>query len=198
MEDNVADSLRGLSLTDRTSEARDSTSQSQSTLVGACRGVTEAAKVTIQRYQSVNASINTIHNGDDVDILRLHRDAKRLGKSTERLAESTKKLVNAAEREIVDRVIELGGPCQRPIPALLRHFDQEIMAIARTVLGADADGDCAMWKIAEECYNEATTDSGRLDVDHYFVPLEEARLGYPYDADFEERGVLRARGPSRP
>jgi hypothetical protein len=42
-----------------------------------------------------------------------------------------------------------------------------------------------LWKVAEECYKQATGPSGTLDADDYFIPLEEAQLEWPYDPDFE-------------
>ena len=116
--------------------------RNQSVLERACLGVKEAATATTQRCQSNNASIN----GDAVYVFQLRRDAKRL-------AESTKTLVDAAERVMVDRITELGKPFENPIPALLEHFDTEIMAIARTVLDSDsddADADFHMRRIAEK------------------------------------------------
>jgi hypothetical protein len=44
-----------------------------------------------------------------------------------------------------------------------------------------------LWRVAEECYSQATKPLGKLDAENYFAPLEEAYLQWPYDPDYESK-----------
>ncbi|KAK5215536.1 hypothetical protein LTR96_011094 [Exophiala xenobiotica] len=60
----------------------------------------------------------------------------------------------------------------------------ERLAIIRKVLDHTSGHDL-LWKVAEECYNQAISLSGDLDADDYFDSLEETRQGWQYDPDYQ-------------
>lgn len=68
---------------------------------------------------------------------------------------------------------------------MLSHFDKQIRSIVQGVLGNSGYDNCVLWKIAEECYNQATSYSGALHPGNYFIEHDEACLGWPYDSDYE-------------
>jgi hypothetical protein len=148
--------------------SENSTDRNQSALVEAIHDVAEAAVATAQLGQRVSAFTNPISDGDVVGIRLLHREAKRL-------AASANDLINATERAIVD----------------------QIRAIARNILDTNDTAACVMWKIAEECYNEANKTAGKIHSDHFFIPLEESYLESPYDPDFESEAYYEHEKSSR-
>jgi hypothetical protein len=72
-----------------------------------------------------------------------------------------------------------------PVQGLLSHFDKKIKDIIREVFNNTTTDQDMLWKIAEECYKQATSPTGVLHPDNYLIPLEEACLEWPYDPDFE-------------
>jgi len=46
---------------------------------------------------------------------------------------------------------------------------------------------CVLWKITKECYNQATSCSGVLYPDNYFIERNEACLEWLYNPDFEAK-----------
>jgi hypothetical protein len=72
-----------------------------------------------------------------------------------------------------------------PLQCILSHFDEQIRSIVRRVLNDFTYDNYALWKIAEECYNQATSYSGTLRLSSYLVERKEACLGWPYDSDYE-------------
>lgn len=174
--DNITGQMRGLTI--NRDRAEDRTSQVNSSLAEAINNIYKAGTSISQPWQEIDVSATSLDTGDATNLLLLHRGAQVLAKSANNL-------VNAAKRAILERVIARGLQGDHT-SALLKHFDDEIMAIARRVFeSAGSDTTCLMWKIAEECYNEATKSSGKLHTDHYFVPIEETYLGTPYNQDFE-------------
>lgn len=177
--DNITDQIRGLAIGAHIGGVEDPARQMNPSLTEAINRVYEAGTYVSQRGQEIDPSAKTLDTIDSTNLRLLRRDAQTLAKSAN-------DLVNAAERAIVKCVIARGDAQGGHTPALLRHFDDEIIAIARRVLESESsDATCLMWKIAEECYNEAAKYSGKLHADHYFVPLEETYLQSPYDPDFE-------------
>jgi hypothetical protein len=120
-----------------------------------------------------------------------------LYENTKKLADTTRTLkttIEASNRMIEDFIITrlglLGGystadVSDRPLARkLLSHFDEKIREIIRDVLDRTRD-ESLLWKVAEKFYEEANRFRGALDADDYLVPIGEAKLGWPFDADYE-------------
>ena len=90
----------------------------------------------------------------------------------------------ATERDIFETLRSLGSRYSSHGVKLVSHFDGEIRAIIGEVLHTTKD-ESLLWTVAEKCYKQAASHSGSLHADHYFCPLEEAELGWPYNEDFE-------------
>lgn len=98
----------------------------------------------------------------------------------------------ATEISTIAHLASLGGQGKARIvgeKSLLQrmflHFDKAIRKVIRAVLDNSIDPACILWKVAEECCNQATISSGTLDLGDYSIALEEAYLESPYDPDFE-------------
>lgn len=114
---------------------------------------------------------------DVANLCALRRSCKDLATASEKLAET-------AEGCIASFIKTFGSQdlSQREI---LSHFDGEITSITRGVLDGTTEINESVWRIVEECYNQANSTSGSLHSDHYYVPQREADLGWPFDPDFE-------------
>lgn len=97
---------------------------------------------------------------------------------------------NARELSTIAYLVSLGGQSGTNIrkgslvQLMLIHFDTKIINIDRDVLDNSSDG--MLWRIAEECYKQASSSSGTLHTDNYFIPRDEALLQSLYDPDFED------------
>ena len=83
----------------------------------------------------------------------------------------------ANERSIIKRLLLLGrdellsGELDESDVANERfeHFNRELRVIVRYILNKTIDGGI-LWKVAEECYNEAIKRDGSLYMKDYFAP----------------------------
>ena len=121
------------------------------------------------------------HLTDRVGGIELGEDARDNVASPQQASRSTDE---ATERDVIETLGLLGSWSSNHGVKLLSHFDGEIRAIVREVLHTTKD-ESLLWTVAEKCYKQAASHSGSLHADHYFCPLEEAELGWPYDEDFE-------------
>ncbi|KAJ4251082.1 hypothetical protein NW762_011733 [Fusarium torreyae] len=167
---SFADRLGRLSIADR-----NSTQQPQVTLTAAINDVNQAISILSRLLADDKDAIN---KGDAVEICSLRTKANEL-------ASIAHVFNDRAERSIIAQVISMGGLQKPDISKLLWHFDRHILAIAKRIVGESEDDANILWRIAEECYNEAINCSGKLDPDDYFNALEETYLELPYDRDFE-------------
>ncbi|KAJ0418665.1 hypothetical protein BJY00DRAFT_314815 [Aspergillus carlsbadensis] len=155
-------------------------------LVKAIWSMEEAVTLAGQQARLVEARMIGTHapGGEDIAQLScLRRQAKTLAKTTQALGD-------AVERYFVSYVTSLARSGEM-VQTLLSHFDDQIMGIAREVLDSTSDESHAAREILERCYDQALDHSGALHVDNYFVPLGEASLGRPYDADFESEAYYQ-------
>ncbi|CAN9149151.1 hypothetical protein CC77DRAFT_953945 [Alternaria alternata] len=124
------------------------------------------------------------------EICLLYENTKRLADTTITLKTTIKTFNRMIENSIITRIGLLGGystvdVSDRPLVGkLLSHFDEKIREIIRDVLDRTRD-ESLLWKVAEKCYEEANRLRGALDADDYLVPLGEAKLGWPFDEDYE-------------
>lgn len=98
------------------------------------------------------------------------------------IADSVEK---ATEQAITEKIISLEDSSR--LKRVLSHFKEPMRAITRSDLDAcdPNENKCVIWKISEECYNQAIGECGVLQFDHYAVTRGEAALGRLYDADYE-------------
>ena len=139
------------------------------------------------RAQSIKSLADDANPSDGLsttEVCSLHEGMKKLTEVTRNLQTTIDVLNEATERSVLIRLRSYGGRSGTVVGKILSHFDKQIKAIIREVLNHTSDHE-VLWKVAEECYNQATSPSGKLDADEYFIPLEEACLEWPYDPDFE-------------
>ncbi|KAF2111562.1 hypothetical protein BDV96DRAFT_666119 [Lophiotrema nucula] len=143
-----------------------------------------------QAVKSLAGDAKTSGNLSITEICSLREGTKRLANIASNLETNIDALNEAMECSVIIRLRSLGSQSTafvfgRPsIQELFSHFDQQIKDIVRRVLNDTSDRDL-LWRVAEECYKQATSPSGILHADDYFIPREEACLEWPYDPDFE-------------
>ena len=145
----------------------------------------QSAKITSSQAQQARVLAgSTIHRNslDITEIYSLCRIASEVTEVTRILDDTANKLRDAAELSIIAFLASLGGQgganvCDRSLlQRMLSHFDKQIRSIVRVALSNSGYGNCVPWKFAEECYNQATSCSGALHPDNYFVERDEAWL----------------------
>ncbi|KAF1954385.1 hypothetical protein CC80DRAFT_567623 [Byssothecium circinans] len=166
----------------------------QGPLRSTCSSLQDSVHMLIQstntitsQSQTVNSLANDTNSSGNLsiaDVCSLRGAAKRLTDISFSLQRTIDALNEATERSVIIRLRSLGSPIPTTVFKILSHFDKQIKDIIREVLNNTSDRD-VLWKVAEECYKQAISRSGSLDADNYFVPVEEAPLGWPYDSDFE-------------
>lgn len=157
------------------------------TLQTSIHTILQAANAITSKAQSFKSLAIDANSSDCLSITEacsLHGGIKKLTKTTCNLQATIDSLNEVTEHSVFASLRSCGW--QRGIAAgkILSHFEKRIKAIIRDVLNNASNHD-VLWKVAEECYIQATKPSGKLDVDDYFAPLDEACLGWPYDSDFE-------------
>ncbi|KFY29937.1 hypothetical protein V494_08360 [Pseudogymnoascus sp. VKM F-4513 (FW-928)] len=191
--DDVTSLVNGLRIADKKSEVDDQI-PGHSTLQDSIQLLYQYARVTAiqaQEIQSLAGSTTLLSSLDITEIYSLHRIAKEFTEVTRVLDDTANNLGNAAELSIIAYLASLGGQGGANVrdgsllQRILSHFDKQIRSIVRGVLNDFSNAQCVLWKIAEECYNQAASYSGALHPDNYFVEREEASLEWPYDPDFE-------------
>jgi hypothetical protein len=134
--------------------------------------------------KSLAIDANSSGNLPITEIGSVREGTKKLTNVIFNLQSTIDALNEATECSVIERLRSLGGQSTTPTFKILSHFDKQIKDIVREVVNNTSDRD-VLWKVAEECYNQANSPSGTLHADDYFIPIEEACLGWPYDSDFE-------------
>ncbi|KAI3583904.1 hypothetical protein IWW34DRAFT_785089 [Fusarium oxysporum f. sp. albedinis] len=80
-------------------------------------------------------------------------------------------LNDSATQTVVRQVISLGDKTFFNIDGLLQHFEKPIEKIAQGKIQGAQSGDI-LWKIAEECYHQATMPSGDLNLEDCLATSE--------------------------
>lgn len=91
-----------------------------------------------------------------------------------------------ADIEIVNYIKSLaGGDWQTKM--LLSHFNSKLKGIVRDVINTSSTthDENVIREILDRCHKESISRLGTLHSDDYYIPLDEAALGWPYDADYE-------------
>ena len=118
------------------------------------------------------------------EICSLREGIEKLTDITFNLQSTIDALNEATERSVMMHLRSYESQSTSTVHKILSYLDEQITDIVREVL-SHANSEEVMWKIAEVCYKQATSPSGRLDADDYFLSLEEACLEWPYDPDCE-------------
>ncbi|KAH9213134.1 hypothetical protein DL95DRAFT_367320 [Leptodontidium sp. 2 PMI_412] len=190
---SVMSLMEGLRIDDKASEV-ETPGHSSSSLQDSIQSLDQSAKITSSQAQQARVlADSTIHRNSlgITEIYSLCRIASEVTEVTRILDDTANTLRDAAELSIVAFLTSLGGQGGASVrdgsllQRMLSHFDEQIRSIVRGVLSNPGYGNCVLWKIAEECYNQATSYSGALYPDNYFVERDEACLEWPYDPDFE-------------
>lgn len=188
--EDLADLVGGLNIANDThgvhSQSSNPSSSTQPTVQEAIQILIKSAEVTLTHVQQVHSlaiDATILSSLNITESLSLHKTAAEFAKIIRVLDDTANTLGKTIENSIVAHFSSLVG--RSGVQKLLTHFDEEIRRIVRKVLTNSTDGDRALCKISEECYNQATNTSGTLHSDSYFIPREEAQLEWPYDPDYQ-------------
>lgn len=175
----LIDSVAGLRLADAVGEVS-GPDFCQKALVEAIRALLQTAEATAKHAQQAPLR----HGQDFAYLSSLRSTANALASTANALASITATVSDETDRYAVSYITALAGP-ETQVQKALSHFDVELRSIARSVLDSSSDDSSLLREILELCYNQSLRPSGTLHFDNYFIPLNEGRLGWPYDADFE-------------
>ncbi|TID21525.1 hypothetical protein E6O75_ATG04920 [Venturia nashicola] len=186
--DDLADWASGLAITSNASSSPHSTVVSLWNNIETLVRPTNAVTFEIGSLQSDSSFPGNLPTND---IGPLNDRMKRLRDISERLQSHVRFLKETTESSMVTHLISLGyqgllgNQSGSTLPKMLSHFDVQMKEIVRDVLDHTDNNRDLLLRVAEECYNQVTRPSGKLDAENYFIPLGEAALGWPYDEDFE-------------
>ncbi|KAK8076137.1 hypothetical protein PG994_003409 [Apiospora phragmitis] len=106
-------------------------------------------------------------------------------------------LNGVTERAGYARLLSLGEESTVPDPDqsaagdLLRHYAEQTKTIIREVLSNSNLSDSTLWKVAEECYKQATSPSGSLDPDVYMDQRAKSSSFAEDSSDAKRRQAYR-------
>ncbi|KAK5444219.1 hypothetical protein LTS15_010572 [Exophiala xenobiotica] len=151
------------------------------------RTLYQATNNVTSQVQSVESLANDANSAEGLSIAEvcsLHGEIKKLEKAASNIQAALDALHEVTHHSIFLKLSSYEGRGGIVRNKILPHFEKQIKDIISDVLNDNGDT-TALWKVAEECYDQATKPFGKLDVENYFAPLEEAYLQWPYDPDFE-------------
>lgn len=151
------------------------------------RTLYQATNSVASQVQSVKSLANYANSAEPLSVSEacsLHGEIKKLEKSSSNIQAALDALHKATHHSIFCRLSSYGSWSGIVRNKILPYFEKEIKDIIRDVLNDNADT-TTLWRVAEECYAQATKPFGKLDAENYFASLEEAYLQSPYDPDFE-------------
>ncbi|EDN93604.1 hypothetical protein SS1G_09471 [Sclerotinia sclerotiorum 1980 UF-70] len=186
--DAITDLVEGLRLTDNIYNDGHIPGHSSSTPQGSIQLLIQTAKLITSQAKQIQSLASSAIELDSLDITgtySLYRSANELTEITRMLNDAAERLKDATELSIISHLSSLRGRGEAQPQNILSHFDKEIRSIIQSVLKSSSDNHCILWKIAEECYNQATITYGKLHPDNYFITRGEASLQWPYDPDYQ-------------
>jgi hypothetical protein len=126
------------------------------------------------------------------EIYSLHRSGKELANAANGLSESITALNDAAQRSVIRKLRSLGresiagaSETRTLMDKMFSHFKIQIRKIIHDLLDTTSE-QILLWKVAEECYNEAASDLGTLHASRYFESWEFSKLEFESQARTEE------------
>jgi len=186
---DVADSMRDLQIADNLHPDQDQkTQRSKPTYVTALQDVTRALNEASGAISLQEQNISTI--SDEAipsktlsmkEIYSLHSSSKVLSIAAKSLANSVDALKDTTEGSIIRKLRSLGRQSVAEdsekrglITKLFSHFDKRIRHTIYVLLDTTSNHNL-LWKVAEECYNEASSEFGALHASNYFGTQEEGK-----------------------
>lgn len=156
---DVANMIDALNITDQKGE-----SQRRKSLQEALSSFNKAAATLLERGANILRLLpaDYVSNKNDVESIYLAQI------TTLELGRVGRLLNDSATQAIVRTVISLGDKTIFGIEDLLQHFKKPVEVIAQRLM-REAHKEDILWKVAEECYHEATRPSGELNPDEYLV-----------------------------
>lgn len=189
--DDIANLVRNLNIADDATrdgpDSRGSMHNDTACLQDAVHALIRSTKTTTSLARSVRSFTADATFSQDQPMTKLSSLCDGIEKLTDvasDLRDIVAALNDAVERSIIAHLRSYESRSTSIIHKLISHFHGEIRGIVGEVL-RHANSEDWVWQIAERCYHQATSPSGKLDADDYFIPLEEACLEWPYDPNFK-------------
>lgn len=186
---DIASPMRDLQIVQRPPPEQDQESRrSKRTYVTAIQDATDAlteASGIISLQEQNNRLLSDQANPSETlsieAIYCLHSSGKELSNAARSLASSIDALNDAAERWVIRSIKSLGRQSvardsekRTLITKIFSHFGRKIRNTINELLDTTSDRNL-LWKVAEECYNEAASDFGALHASNYFESPEEGK-----------------------
>ncbi|RMZ91150.1 hypothetical protein DV736_g1615, partial [Chaetothyriales sp. CBS 134916] len=173
--DDIANLVRNLNIDDDATSLQDA--------IHALIRSTTATTSFAESVRSFTADATFSQDRPVTELSSLREGIEKLTDVASNLQDVVAALNEAVERSMIMHLRSYESRSTSIVHKLISHFDKEIRGIVGEVL-CNANSEDWVWQIAERCY-QATSRSGKLDADDYFIPLDEACLEWPYDPDFE-------------
>jgi hypothetical protein len=126
------------------------------------------------------------------EIYSLHRSGKELANAVNSLTKTITALNDAVRRSVTRRLRSLGresiagaSETRTLMDKLFSYFGIQIREIIHELLETPNEQDL-LWKVAEECCKQSTSDSGTLHVSRYFESREPGKREFESQARTEE------------
>lgn len=191
--DDIADLVSDLNLAGNTP----SPLSSKASLQDALQTLVQSTNAVTLQIQFLQSDANFSGGPPLAEVRSLHNGTKIFTSIAEELQRHISVLNETAEISVIkhlkslgehspesSRTWSFGNQAGSTLSKMLLHFDRQMRDIVRGILSDTGHRDLLL-RVAEECYNQVTCPSGKLDADDYFGPLEENAMGWPYDEDFE-------------
>ncbi|KAI0879042.1 hypothetical protein GGS24DRAFT_515210 [Hypoxylon argillaceum] len=152
----------------------------QTALQDLSRTLIQFAEMTLLHEKPVSSALDDIGATGSINITEISyllETATRLEDVVGTFTNTADKIIEAAVHSVIEHLQKLGASHITPdsqAHRLLIQLDVEIKKIVRNVLRGSNNSEPILWKIAEECYNQAVRKSGALHVDNYIDTHKEA------------------------
>jgi hypothetical protein len=142
--------------------------------------------ITLQAQSVRSLAIDTKTHGNlfTMEARTLEGGIEDLTSITSNLQNTINMLNEAKEHSVINYLRSFRSKDEGIVSELLSHFDKQIRDIIKKVLHDNRDRE-VLWRVAEECFNQITSNSGKLGTCYYFDKMDENTLEWPYDPDFE-------------
>jgi len=176
---NLASTFSGLSLSESASPSpQPERSEATQALIPVAQA--HAEQVPFGQTEIANAS-NTPGHEEVTQPISLREALQNLVTSLEKFNAAVKQ---CAVNQWLAIITSLAGQ-ETQTKKLLSHFDGKLRKIIKHAMHNTINEETAMREILERCYSQVVDPHGTLNCDDYYLALEEACLGWPYDLDFE-------------
>jgi hypothetical protein len=178
LEDAV-DMIGRLAITNTAS--RQDTQQDEAELKIKMSTILEVAKKMVRNAERFIHNPNTSEFMDENLVI-----LRNLSKPTTRLTTIAASLDDAAEILVMAHISSLSDQ-NSEVPKMLLHFEKELKATIRGILGGVTAGEPKLLRILEECYKQALDRSGTLSCDRYFDNKDGVCIGTLYNPGYQSK-----------